>query len=958
MFRMIARKMLKTRWMMLCLLLGVVIAAATLSSVPQYTAGILQTVLINDLENYQKQQHAYFPGAYQISGNVSRNYLAGTDDSGQARARYNQLRASALEALDSLKLPYYVRVQTLVNSNYKLVNPQNKSNDTIMLTAMSGMNDHVKLIEGSLPGTTATGGAYDVVVSQNAFDSLSLQLGRVYPLRFYLNAPQEKKMSLRVVGVFTQKAAGDPYWYQMDQTFISSFFIDYNLFEKDFASGDYFGLTGAEWYEAFDYHSIDGRNIQSTAAAIQSGMDGVHTTKGASVTVPALAILTRYGAEQQQLRTLLLALQTPVMLMLIFYLFMVALLIIEQERGEIAVLASRGASRFQIFRSYLLEGVILGGAALVIGPLFGLFISSVLGLSTGFLEFVQRTGLPIHLSETAYIYALAAVGVFLITLLMPTFFASRTSIVEHHQRARKKKRALWKRFYLDIVLLCVSGYGIYSFYTRSPLVRALSSADTPVNPLLLILSTVFILGCGLLFLRIHPVLCRALFFLGRKHWRPGTYASLLHVARSAGREQFLILFLTLTISIGVLGATTARTMDNNNDQRIRYKVGADMTMTGQWVVPGTPAPPGGGAPGASAATPSKYEEPDFARFATLSGVKLATKVINTNRAAATFDVGPAATEDVSDSNMMTGLPVQYMGIIPGEFGQVAWFRDGLLPYHFNDYLNLLTQKPDGLILSTSFQKKYDVKPGDVVAVQLGSSGFLSGYALAFVDYWPGLDPSAGPGGEQNPDFVVGNFYYFQDAMPLTPYQVWVKLQPGATSAQVYDDIKKKNIRLTQFSDAGQQIMDSRSDPGLQGVNGSLTLSFLVTMLVAAAGFLIYWIMDIRARTLQFGILRAIGVKYRGLLWMLVVEQLLLSITSVLAGGAIGALASAIFVPVTQSAMSTAQQVPPFAVFWQGSDYAKIFIIAAAILLAGLIVLGVIIRRIQMGQAIKLGEDAA
>src|SRR5690348_9857080 len=59
------RKMLSSKWMLLCTLLGSIIAVALLSSIPTYTDGILQKMLTKDLENYQKTTNT-FPGSYII----------------------------------------------------------------------------------------------------------------------------------------------------------------------------------------------------------------------------------------------------------------------------------------------------------------------------------------------------------------------------------------------------------------------------------------------------------------------------------------------------------------------------------------------------------------------------------------------------------------------------------------------------------------------------------------------------------------------------------------------------------------------------------------------------------------------------------------------------------------------------------------------------------------------------
>jgi putative ABC transport system permease protein len=88
--------------------------------------------------------------------------------------------------------------------------------------------------------------------------------------------------------------------------------------------------------------------------------------------------------------------------MLAFFIYMVSQLIIENDANEIAVLKSRGSSSRQVFLLYLIESVILASVAMVAGPPLGLFICRVLGSSNGFLEFVQRTALPLFLSDKAF----------------------------------------------------------------------------------------------------------------------------------------------------------------------------------------------------------------------------------------------------------------------------------------------------------------------------------------------------------------------------------------------------------------------------------------------------------------------------------------------------------------------------------------------------------------------------
>jgi putative ABC transport system permease protein len=90
----------------------------------------------------------------------------------------------------------------------------------------------------------------------------------------------------------------------------------------------------------------------------------------------------------------------------------------------------------------------------------------------------------------------------------------------------------------------IAGYGIYSFDQHRQILE-LTGADAVelnVSPLLFIASTFFILGTGLLFLRLYPLLLRVYLYLGTRRWLPvPLYETLLRVSRSFSQYQFIIL---------------------------------------------------------------------------------------------------------------------------------------------------------------------------------------------------------------------------------------------------------------------------------------------------------------------------------------------------------------------------------------------------------------------------------
>ena len=55
------------------------------------------------------------------------------------------------------------------------------------------------------------------------------------------------------------------------------------------------------------------------------------------------------------------------------------------------------------------------------------------------------------------------------------------------------------------------------------------------------------------------------------------------------------------------------------------------------------------------------------------------------------------------------------------------------------------------------------------------------------------------------------------------------------------------------------VIRSKNDPFQLAVNGVMTLGFLIAIGISFIGFLLYWLLSLYGRILQFGVLRAMGI---------------------------------------------------------------------------------------------------
>lgn len=942
-FFILFRKLIEGRWLTLCLFLGSVLAIALISSIPMYTEGILQKMLIKDLENSQTTSGTY-PGYYSIRSNFFYN---SADKGIDAYPEYH--RKVTEELFPAIGLPCLAYSHRLT-VNFLTALPVKRREEKPLARLMNiesieGVEDHLDILYGNLFSREITEGYYEAIVTEQALAEHDLMLNEIY----YMSDTRgllEKPFKVKIVGVFSIKDRHDPYWHQGLWSYNNSFLIDYSLFYKQFIAAKSPLFSGAEWYYALDYHKISTTNLDHIVETLKNQIK-LFKEYRIPYKIAALPVLEAYYERGRTLRTTLMFLQIPVLLLLAFYIYMASKFVIDCERNEIAALKSRGASSVHVFFLYLLESLILSGISLIIGPPLGLFLSAVIGSSNGFMEFVSRTTLSLSLSRKAYLYSIAGAAFFIITMLIPALRSARTTIVLHKQaKARTEKKAFWKRYFIDIILMAVAGYGFYSYRSQQKILflTGLGGNDLPLDPLLFIISALSILGLGLFALRAFPYLIKFIFMSGRKRWSPILYASFIHVERSTGQKSFFMMFLILTLSIGVLSSNTARTINQNKEDRIYYLNGSDIVLREQWQsadpmemssagIPGSPL----ADKGSSRAGMILYREPSFEPYKTLNGIEKATKVFS--------------RQSVNVQSLQHQIKADIMGIIPHEFAGTAWFRSDLLPFHWYKYLNLLAESPMAVLCSSSFQTKHNIHKGDTIYISWSGQKRMEAVVYAFIDYWPTYNPE--PGRE---DFIVANLQYIQAKMAIEPYEVWLKLSPEITSKEFYSSLKEKELRIERLRNTKQEIIKQMNDPMLLGTNGALTLGFIVTILICAIGFLIYSILSFRARILQFGIFRAIGLSKISLTLMIIFEQLFIVGFAIITGIVIGELVSFLFIPMLQLVGDIARRVPPFRVISLWKDYARLYAAVACSLISGFVILGILISKIKMASVIKLGEE--
>lgn len=955
MLQMILRKMLNNRWLVGSLLLGLVVAVGLMSSIPAFTNGVLQRLFVKDMEEYQRVVKN-FPGGLLVSINQD----IGAQNGAKVLAHLTNTLQN--DVIPSLSAPLLDQVTVMRSIPFKaiLLDQKEESPETGILYSMSNLDQHITMIDGRLPAAEPVDGIYEALVTEKGMMDRKMVLGHLYELT--ASSAEDATFRVKPVGVFKEKEGNDPYWFAKSSEYNKGFILNEDLFRKTILEEKNL-VTAIRYYAAFQYQAFqftDKEKLVSVVPDLEANLLQFGLKKSdLSFQFPVGSITTKYDEQNQHFRTILWSMYVPIFVMLIIYLVMVSGLIIERQRTEIAVLGSRGAGRAQIFGIYFVEILILGLLALLIGPYVGIQLSKILGISNGFLEFVDRTGIQVKMNGEVLAYAVWTVLACMFLLLISIFFATRQNIVTHKQNAaRMTGQAMWHRLFLDVLLLLIAAYGWYSYQNILENVEKTTEGSMvmSVDVLLFFVPVLFSLGFGLFCLRIYPLFLRGIYWLGRRIWPISVHTTLVQVGRASRQYQFLMVFVTITVAVGMFSASTARTINLNAEEQVFYQNGTDVRLMVNWAsdkpfvfIHRNPNMQFEGAKIAPEPVrpPIQYEEPDFEQFQRLPGVEHATRVFIHDMA------------EISEGQKSV-REVRLMGIDPKEFAQTIWWKQGLLPHHINDYLNVLGKKPNAVLISRTLANKMNVKEGDTVMVGWKRIRPVEMIVYAIVDYWPGWSPvgprSSSSSAMEEKYLMVANLPFIHTKLHLEPYQVWLNLQPGATSEALYNGLVQNDAKPIFISNARQQLIEIKNSAFYLGVNGSLTLGFLLSMLITFIGYVMYWVLTLGARKLQYGVFRAMGMSFGSLLRIIAWEQFFTFGVAFAMGMAAGKLANMLFLPALSLYLHAEKQVPPFTITSAAEDEWMIYSFVAITLVVGIGIVGAILSRMQIHQAVKLGED--
>lgn len=942
------------RGLVACLLLGLVIAVAVSVAVPMYADGVNYKLLNSALIRSAAESH-------RPSFTFVFSYVG---------AWHGSIEAVKFQAVDSymneqaagmIRLPLRKGAEgltSLVSTDSLSLYPSGPINrkqrlESVKLTYVSGIFENIQIIDGDLPGEVSQDGVINILASLKMANDLGLQVGENYQLyQSGQNGIPPVQLDVHLSGVWSPLDPASEFWFYPAETFEKRLLVTEETYFGQVAKGIRFPASDAVWRLSFDGSSVHSDGVPgliSRIERVQNQIAGLlpNTTLDSS----PVEELRQYRKQSTALTATLFVFSAPVLALILYFLGLITSMLVDRQRSEIAVLRSRGASRLWVVSIYLLEWSVLAAAAILLGAWLSTWLVYLVSHVQSFLDFSLTGGLSAQLSVSSLAFGAAVIILAVLFSFLPAWQAGRDTIISYKQeQARTRRKPIWQRAYLDLLLFVPTLYGYYTLSQSSNqgtlrlFGRSLGKTNPFENPLLFMLPTLFILAASLLVARLLQKLMSGLARLaGHYRWTVPVLA-LRQLSRSADSHMGPLILMVITLSLAAFVASMAHTFDRSLETSIYYDIGADLNLVESGEYTGDTNSEQSQTQGAfeqSAIQPS--DEPAVWNLLPISdhldlpGVLAAARV---GRYEADLQIG---------GRLNTG---KLIGLDRTDFPNAAFFRDDFASEPLVGLMNRLALDPKALLIDRSTWELMNLSSGDRVQLNMIFSGErreLDFTAAGVVDYFPSLYPADGP-------FYIGNLdYIFESFGGLLPYDVWLRTSPGSVTGEVVRGLNDLGVTVVRIQDARLALDQAYNSPNRQAVLGLLTVEFLAASLLTVTGFLVYALLSFQQRFIQMGVLRAVGLSVKQMGIALALEQALLVFTGMVAGTVIGVFASYLFIPHLPMVVSTRADILPSVVQIAWADILRIYAVFGVMFAIGLGATLSSLRNMKLFQAVKLGE---
>ncbi len=936
------KRLLAQPLLSLATIVGLTVAVALVLTIPIYSESVAYRILTERLTEGPDRINRP-PFSFMFSYIGSWNQPVNWEDIG-GLDRYLREKGG-----EELGLPTTRIVRHLETQNFRLYpadetnyRDENRSLDYVSFGTTENIEAQVEMVEGALPAPADPdpNSVIEVMIHENFASEFGMQAGEIYSgYNWRLENDDPMQITeIRIAGIWRPRDDESEFWFYRPNVFQDILLINEATYVNRLAPNTDSEINLAVWYLVTDGGSV---NTSRVDELLQRHID---TEKIADQYLPGTYIqaspeeeLKPYQRIVTVLTLTLTVFSIPIVALLIAFLVMLVGLVVDGQRNETAVMRSRGASPFQVVGLTTVEGVIMGFIALVIGMIMATAFTQLIGTTRSFMDFRWGHHFIVSIPPTIGSTIALALAFTVLIRVVPTIGAARHTIVSYKMdKSRLLRRPWWQRLGVDVLLLALIGYFYYQVVQQGGLIDVeggTRNIDQAYNqPFVFLLPPLTIFALTLFILRFLPPILRFMAWLIQWSNSVGLLIVTRQLERSPGAYYLPLILLVTTISLGIYTASFARTIDRYLYEQQYYKVSADMSVR---VFSQT----GGGIPGGGGGSEEPPAYMHISEFTSMPHVTGATRIGEyTAKARLT----------------MASVDGRFVGIDRADLGPVIFWRPDFASYRLGYLTNALALQQDSVLVSREFLEQRGLDIGDLLELDIRSGGDVFKINLQIVgslEYFPRWYPE-----EDGPLFVGNLDFFFEQAQQELAHRVIARIEPEFDPSAFSRALFDRGATGVLIEEPTTRIEREQSRPERQGLFGLLSIGFITSSLATMVGFLLYTVFSYRRRYVELGILRAIGLSQTSMMLSVAWELGLLIVMGLILGVGIGLAVSILYIPYMQFVSSLEGIVPPYVITMAWTEIAQILALFLGAFLLIMIILLLILRRMRIFQAVKLGES--
>ena len=575
-----------SQWKLLTsLVLGVILACTIISSSVIYLDSLEEIALDLALVSTTDQEQDLIIQA-----------KAGVSDS-----QYNILNTTASEQIVSfvgnLEENRFTAIKspTLFVAKPGLENEADQTNDRSYFVSLPKLNENITIVSG----------VNQIPEYYPYFDQNSLYLGALVPNEaanlFGLTIGDQiiaiptwsdryESIVVEITGIFERKPIGKNIWY-MEETILEASTgptfntIPFYIPQQTFLNGlgpAFEKLEGTYiWYSDINPNAISAAKtteIRQNLQALKQTLTPVLPSYSQKTKLEKL--LEEYDRRLFYSKLPMFVLMMLITFICLYYISALSSMSISQRYAEIALIRSRGATQGQTLAVFALEALTIGVAGIILGPLLGAGAVSLLGLIEPLSSLQPETGL-LNANINFGTYRMSAIGggLSILSLLIPAIFASRRELKQNLELENRPSRlSAIQKYYLDIFALVLVLVMLRQIREQGSILSSSFADSTAFNQLLLLIPGIMLISAGLIVVRLFPIVINLVTKILAPKLSAGAILGLWQLGRNSAHHSQLTILLTLATGLALFAASFAATLNKNFDERVYFKVGADVRV--------------------------------------------------------------------------------------------------------------------------------------------------------------------------------------------------------------------------------------------------------------------------------------------------------------------------------------------------------------------------------------------